>query len=424
VDLALTLKNSTIFQNLKNSGFYLGGSLVQLAVSLVTSPIYARHLEANEFAIIGYFTALGHFFTPLLNLSFTTYYLINYFRKSDEENAKILFNLVFFLNVSNLVMVLLSLGALRIYFNATDVSFPLFPYALLVLLSMYFMTYKSYTLINFRIRKKAWQFFLLSASYALLNASFGIFYVVNLDWGAAGRLGGPLTGQIILGIICILILKQYARFEVDFKIIKDGLRVTFPLILASYAYVVLQNIDQIFLERLGNANELGFYNIGFMISNYAAMAGAAIYMAFEPDIFKQVAKKNRKKLFQYLALITGILFGMTIVFISISEWITSILTSGRYTRAYVYANLDMIGFFFLQIFGLLSAIINALRRTRAILVINVVASLFALLAFRFLIDKYGYLGGCYGKITISIFLSLLALLFLLIRNTYLVKKYI
>jgi len=147
-------------------------------------------------------------------------------------------------------------------------------------------------------------------------------------------------------------------------------------------------------------------------------------MAFEPDIYKNIISKNRSKLILIFVLIVGMLLLMTLTFIVLSEWITDLLTSGRYTRSYVYANLNMIGFFFMQIYGLLTAIMNALKRTRAVFFINAFASIFAIFVYKILIEKYEFLGGCYGRISIALLLCIMGFLFLSMRNNKVVRKII
>ena len=85
--------------------FILAVHFYQFFIAIFTSPIYARYLELEDFAIIGYFTAIQAILYPLFSMSLPFYYLAKYWRK--EEGADPQENLSFILNFLNSANVLL-----------------------------------------------------------------------------------------------------------------------------------------------------------------------------------------------------------------------------------------------------------------------------------------------------------------------------
>lgn len=312
-------------------------------------------------------------------------------------------------------------GVLYFYFQQLGVEFPLYPFSLIILGTLFFQTFKSYTLLNFRVQRQALNYFLVYVSYAVFNALFSLLYVVKLDLGAQGRLGGPLTSSLLMAIISILILSKAVTIKIDFSIIKKAIIFAFPLVLSSYAYIIQLNFDRIFLERLKNPDEFGFYNIGVNMANYLLTVGTALFIAFEPDIYKFVVRKDKKKLLLFTFSIL-ILFGITVgIFILFSENIVGALTSWRYTRAYRYANINVLGFYLIVVYSIMDAILKALGMTRAILYTNIVVGISSVFIYYLSITHWGFTGASWGRVMTGGLLVITAVTFILLRNSYLAR---
>ena len=200
-------KFGELSKNLKNVGFYFFASIIQSVLALITQPIYSIHLTAQEFGIIGYFTAIKNVFTPLFILGMTSVYLMNYFKQNEADNKKMLFNITFYLCLFNSGFLFISYAGLYLYFKFMEVSIPLNPFAWFILIALLLDNIKSVVLINFRIRKKASSFFAFSAVNSVLNVIIGLWFVAVLNWGAEGRMLAPVISTLLMLPIAIYILK-------------------------------------------------------------------------------------------------------------------------------------------------------------------------------------------------------------------------
>ena len=406
--------NKSILKNYQNSVLYLGGSLLQLLISLFTFPIYSTYLSAAEFGIIGYFTSIMLFFTPIFVLSTTNIYVMKYFRQTETENKKLLFNLIFFLSILNSFTLLISYIGLFTYFKYTSVTISFYPYSLIVLFTIFFEVFKTFTLLNYRIRKQAKQFFILSSVGPILNALISIYFVAYLELGASGRLGGILVSKIIVAMICFGVLRKYLFFKIDFKIFRKAIVLAAPLIIAAYAYIPIQSLDRIFLERIGDTGELGYYSIGSQIAGFLVVASAALFQAFEPDIYKYVVNKNKKKLLMTLGVFTGTNLIGLLAFLLLSPFIFELLTKSKYTDAYIYGNLIAIGGTFMGLLQMISSLLLAQEKTRLTAIIIYVGGLSSIFIYYFFIQKWGFMGATYGRITVPL-LMILTGVFLVLR---------
>jgi O-antigen/teichoic acid export membrane protein len=395
-----------------NTGLYFGGSLLHLIFAFFSQPIYAKYLTAEDFGILGYYTSIQGFFTPLFLFGMTQYYLMNYFRQKEEENKVMLFNILAYLSVANVVISLVGFAGLGVAFKGFAITVPFMPFSFYIFLILYFNFFTSFILINFRIRKKAVSFFLLSAIPPALNVVFSLVYIIPFKMGAEGKLLGQVTTNIIVGLISLILLRKYLILRINLLFIRKSFSYVLPLIVAGYAHYPIKSIDRIYLERLGNLSELGYYSLGLTASNFINLAAAALFMAFEPDVYKLVVDKNFSKLRIIGSVYLLIVVVMVIVFILLSPYLMDFLTSGKYTRSYKYANINAIGVFFMQVFGLANAIIIALKKTNYALYINLIGGSAALLIYYLLIQWQDFQGANYAYVLVAIILSIASLLFI------------
>lgn len=401
------IKNrGSLLRNFQNAGFYFLGSIVQSVFALFTQPIYSLHLSAVDFGILGYFEAIKGFFTPLFIFSMTSVYLMRYFKQSEDENKKLLFNITFFLTISNTITLLIGYLGIYLYFKKFGVEIPLNPFAWYILIALLLENVKTAVLINFRIRRKAMAYFLFSVLNTLLNVGIGLLFVAILKWGAPGRMLAPIVSALLLIPYCIYILKKYTTIHVNLKEYWQDVRIAFPLVLAAYAYFPISNIDRFFLERLNNLSGLGLYNIGLTIAGYIQLAPIALALAFEPDIFQSIAQHNNKKLVKLFFMMFVPFLIMILIFMLFSETIISLLTAGRYIAAEQYTNIALIAVFLMSIYSFFDKLFVAMGKTRINLIVNCVGGLSSIIIMYFAVTKLGFIGAAYGKVFIALVMVL------------------
>ncbi len=412
----ILIEINKIIPNIINAFLYFGGSLIQLGIALFSSPIFARHLSPEQFATIGYFRSLGTFIVPLTLLNFTHYYQMQYFRQGASDNKKLFANLISFLTLSNAVILIVSYGAIALYFKMANVNFTLWPFAAILIFSLFLDFYRSFILLEFRISKKAFKYFLVHSFIAVFGVLFSLLFVVYFKWGAAGRMSGILVPQFIVILLLFYFARKSFKFKIDFGVIKESFKFSYPMLISAYFYIPISNIDKIFIERLGDIKELGFYMIGFNIASYFDTAAKSLGAAFEPDFINYIVHKNQKKLFIKGAAFASLLILMTVVFAFLSESIVDFLTSGRYTRAYSYANLHVIAILFMNLSGISNAALIALKKPKLMLLANIISGGMGIFIYKITIDYWGIIGACYGRILISIVYFVSMLLVVLLRK--------
>jgi len=416
-------KNKTIRKNIVNSLYYFGGTLFQFILAIITQPIFSKHLELEDFGIIGYFSAIQALIYPLFSMSLPFFYMAQYWKNDKgldgSQNLSFILN---FLNISNGLVAIVSFILVSVYFHVFNVTFPLMPFIFIVLANLFFEKYKTFYLLECRIQKQGLRFFLLNIMQATINISFSLFFVVSLHGGALGRMSGILVGVVCFAFITLALLIKEEKYKFSFKLdtvkIKPALKYCVPLIVASYAYYPIGNIDRIFLERLGNITEYGYYSIGLTISGFFSSFLVALYQSFEPDLYRLIAQKKYKQYMTFAFIYIIFLAVLCFMFILVSKPIVSFLTAGRFIKASEYANVFIIGIFFMSIGGFFEQIFTAFGATKYVMWRNILMGIFCIFSYYFMIEKYQFYGANITRVISSIFYILSGAILFMIYYKY------
>ena len=385
--------------NIKNIVYFFMPSIIGLFITIFTFPVFSRHLSSFDFAVMGYFESINQIFLPIMNLSFYSFYMKEFFIRTDEENRRVRAILIKFLSIVNIGVVLVGLILLAVFFNLGKVTFPLYPYGLLSLTTIYFSIYIAFLGIEFRMKKQGLKFFILQSSNIFLPIGLGLYLVIALNLGATGRMLGIFLGQFTLGIVAVKMI--FIKVKLDFTLIKRALKFGFPLILVALLNIPAQNIDRFILERQNDIDSFALYSIGMKMAGIIFAGASAVYQAFEPDFFKHLSNNNKKGFFQIASVVFGFLLVVNVVFTLLGEPLINLLTSNRYTGAYQYTALLIWSNFFLLLSYLLSIILVVLNKTKFLLYIQIILAIFGVSLFSLFINKWQFIGAGYAKIIIN-----------------------
>lgn len=406
------LTGAALRKNLINSFFYFGASIAQFIVAIVTQPIYSRYLALEDFAIIGYFSAIQALLYSLFNMCLPYYYMARYWRiengESPEQNMSFILN---FLNIANCVVAVISYFLVSAYFDAFNVTFPLMPFLGIVLAHLFIEKYKTYFLIECRARKNGLSFFLLSLLQIVLNTAFSLYFVVTLKYGVTGRMSGMLVGVTVASGVALYLLLSSGKYKFSWKPdrrkIKAALAYCLPLIVASYAYYPLDNVDRLLLEREKNTSEYGYYSIALTVAGFVSTFFIAVYQSFEPDLYRYISQKNYRRYILFAGAYTVLLVVCAMLFIAFSAPVMSFLTSGRYTYSSEYANVFVIGIVFMQIGGFFEQLFTAFGATHFVMWRNVILGVLSTGIYYFAVKQYSFSGASAARVGVAVLYLLL-----------------
>jgi len=272
-----------------------------------------------------------------------------------------------------------------------------------------------------RISKQSKLYVVLNLINFLSMISLNIFFIVYMGWGLWGVLVSPAVTFVALAIILLKRTFSRVEFSFSFRIAKQILKFTIPLIPASLGMFILHFSDRYFVKHFCSIADVGIYALGykfgFILSAIVSQPFSLIWQTYQYEIAKKPnAKEIYGRVLTYFAFAL-ILFGL-IVSVPIKEVIRIITAPPFYgasdvvpliTSAYILNGVNLIFQAGLLVNG----------KTKWIGLVTFFSAAVNLIANFFLISGFGIMGAALS--TFVSFLFLAASTFYISYRTYPIK---
>jgi len=388
----------------QNLTTYFGASLIPMVLNLVVNPWIAQNMSPDDYAIVGYYTAFNTLISPIILFYMLHYYNKRFFELNDVERMKLKATIFKALIVfSGIISVMCMIGIIlyTVIFNS-DSTIPLYPFVALSVLALPFTGVLSLLQADYRMQRKAKSFFNVTVTYGILQVIMTLFLVVLVKLGATGKLSATLISNVVFFVICCIVYRDLFRLKFDWHIFKDILIFCWPLTIAAFLGFFFNGYDKVFLERLGNNTELGFYTVGVSIAGYISAFQTAIGSTFQPDVYESVVKRNKPKLFKVVSMMILSTCVVVLLFIVLAPFVIKILTAGRYMESVTYSQIVAISTLTSMIYFSTSQIIIALGYTKLTLINKIISTILAIGLFSILIDRFEFIGAAWGLVGVNL----------------------
>lgn len=395
-------------------GRYFLASLVPLILNLVSNPLVAQNMSAEDYAIVGYFKSYNALILPIV-LFYILHYYTKRFYEIDEERREELKAYIFkFLFTGSFLSTIISIGGIYIYtyFFNKESQIPLFPYVWISLMSLPLTGIYALTLTEYKMAQQSKRFLIISVAYSVITVASLLIFVVVFKQGAFGILFSTFFANLLLFIYCTYINRGLFGIRVSIKNYKEILKFCAPLTLAATLGFFTNGYDRVYLERLGEIKELGYYIVAFSICNYLTVFADAVGNTFQPDLFKAIANRSMKSFAKYTLVVLATNALIVAVFIPLSPIIVGILTADKYVYSALYMRVLAVSSFASTIYYVVSQFTVAVGMIKVILYNKILTSILSVLMFKLLIDNYTFMGAAWG-VSLSFIISTLGNILLL-----------
>lgn len=398
-------------------GRYFLASLVPLVLNLVTNPLVAMNMSAEDYAIVGYFKSYNSLILPVVLFYVLHYYTKRFYEVNVHEREELKAYIFKFLLTGSFILGVLSIGGICLYtefFNSSS-QIPLFPYVWISILTLPLTGLYSLTLTDYKMGVQSKKYLTLSVVYAILTVGLLLLLVVVFKLGALGNLLSIFLANLMVFLYSVYVNRSLFKIKVSRSKYKDIFRFCAPLTLAATLGFFTNGYDRVYLERLGQVEELGFYVVAFSICNYLHVFSDAVGNTFQPDIYRSIANRSTKSFFKYtsLVLVTNAL--IVAVFIALSPFIIDILTAGRYVYSVIYMKVLAVSSFASALYYMVSQFTVAIGMTKVTLYNKILTSIISIFLYKFLIDNFQFMGAAWG-VTLSFLISTITNILLIYIN--------
>jgi O-antigen/teichoic acid export membrane protein len=325
---SISLKNKSLYfckllQDIKNtikqSAVYGLSRISSKLVGFILLPLYSLHFSLSEYGVIGRLETLWQILWAILLFGLESGIVRWYTLIEDEDKKKkFLFSLTIFLVLFNFF------GLIILYFSSGLLSSLIFEsnqYSKLVFYTAIIATLEALVFVQFlllRIKEKAFSYSILAIFITLINFGFQVYYLqytsVKLEGIFLSKIFSPAIGVIILAPFFVKNLK----IGIDKENLKELLKYSFPMMLASVSVTFLNQFDRYMLGYLANDDLVGTYVLGNNISGLITFLIISPFsLAFTVISWKKLQDENAKRFYTKTITYFYFIILMCVIFVSL-----------------------------------------------------------------------------------------------------------
>lgn len=240
--------------------------------------------------------------------------IIRWYLNSEDiiKRKKFLFTVTVFLFVLNLALNLLILIFLK---NITGIVYNNPLYSNLVIYASLIATAEAFSFVFFlllRIEEKAKLYTILSVTGSVISLLLQIYFLQLTNM----KLEGVFISRIIAPVVILLILLPYyfkhLSFGIDIKILKELIIYSFPIMIGSVVFTLLNQVDRYILGYLTNVENVGIYGLAYNISGLISFLVVSPFtLAFAVLSWKKLKDENAVRF--YTKTITYLFLSVTFI---------------------------------------------------------------------------------------------------------------
>lgn len=280
---------------LAGAGVYSLGEVLVSASGFLLIPLYTRVLTPTDYGVVGYVQVFLQVTVPILAVEFhgaQARYLFEDHGTADEL-GRFLFTINAFPTVVAIaVFAPLTVLGVTLRWTVGSAGIPFWPYMTLVLWSALFTVLANNALGYYRALQRYAVATALQVGRFLGITGFTLFFVLVLDMGALGRIGGLFAGLLLFVFVSFAPYARHFRFQWDGAALRYALLFGAPLVIHALAATVHAVIDRFILERYVDLEQLGIYSLAFTVGNALNLFIVGFNRAFQPSYYRFMAEES------------------------------------------------------------------------------------------------------------------------------------
>jgi O-antigen/teichoic acid export membrane protein len=386
-------------QAAKNTIIYSFGNIATKLIGVILIPIYTnpKYLSLDDYGVLGDIEILTQLLIAILGIALYQSLTRWYWDKKLQVKQK---TITFTITICILVFSIFVYIPFHIFTN--QISILLLnssEYSYLIRLMFYSAFLQTIGLIPITLLKlqyKSTFYSLANILKLIITLLFTIYFVVY----EKRTVEGIFEAQIIGGIFILIILSRFyiknIEFGIDFTQLKEMIRYSYPLVLASISGILLSTFDRFGLTVMKGLERAGVYSLGFKISNVIKIVViTSIQLAISPMIFKKMndpdAKSFYKNSMSYIGYI--VIFFSFLVSIFSFEFIKTFTNNNAYYDAVFIIPILSYSLVFSALKDMAITGLNITKKTNIIGVLITVVAIINLILNYFLIPIWDIFGA-------------------------------
>ena len=391
----------------KASLWFMVCTMLQKCLALVTTPIFTRIMDAEQYGYFSTYLSLLTIVPILLTLNFSTGAYANGIAKLDSEHDVNLLG-TSLLSLSFLITAVF--GVIAFFARGFLSDWLALPASiiLLLLLEILFLPPLQFWMLKQRFAYKYVSVVAVILGMLLVNNALGIVVVLAFpETQAVMRVLAITVVQVIVGIPLYGLYLKKSGLKNLTKFWKYGLRLNLPLVPHALSIHVMASSDKVMINAMIGAAQAGIYGVAHSVGHLMAAFKLSLVEALRPWVYEKLKSRS----FAEIRSVCQILFLANVVIsflmVGLAPEIVAALAPPRYHQAiYVIPPVAASGFFSF-VYNICSLVEMYYERTKSVMVASVVSAILNVGLNYLFIPKYGFLAAGYTTLVSCAVLSVM-----------------
>lgn len=311
----LSLQDGIYMSAGRNSLIYIAFSILQKAISFVLLPVLTYFITKDGLGKITLLTTLVPMFAIYSSLVLYGAGTVFTYKFDNEDRIKQLWgNINLVSNCFGCVFFLIMLALFNTLQSDLFEGLLYKDYLILLLLVFFNSIYNQYQ-AYLQAMKKVKEFTKNAITFTMINVFLILIAVTQLKLGYRGYYYAYAITSAIFYIYAMWHALRNFIFKVDFKLIKDCLKYSIPLIPHVTFGFFLAYTDRIFVNKYLGTSELGVYGVACQFAVIFGMITSGFISAYSPFSFEKIKIGDFASITQFCYK-SLVLFSMVVLLMS------------------------------------------------------------------------------------------------------------
>ena len=389
-----------IKSTLKNTVIYSIGTFSSKLIGLILIPLYTSKFDTAQYGMLGIMEISSQVLVALMGFGlFNAYFRWYWDPKYIQKQKSLLFTIIVFLLFQFLLFFIL------VFSIRSELSYLLFEskdHAYLVGLLFCFSAFEAFGVVIstlLRLREKAGFYTVIQVTKLIVSLFFTIYLIKYRGEGIEAVYESLLIANIVTFVLIINLLRHSIEIKFEWKILKEMVSFSFPLMLTTLSGIILNITDRYTLRFITDLETVGIYTLGFKIANTIRIVViSSVNLALQPVLFRMMDEPGNKrfysKAFTYFTF--GLMFFVMLFAFFAKEIVQAISAGDAYLNAYRIIPVLSLSMLFTMFRDVTYTGLNKMKKTKVIALIIVFASILNIILNLLFIPLWNYQGAAFA----------------------------
>ncbi len=282
----------------KNSLIYTVSNILLKAFSFFLLPIYTNFLSTEEYGIVSIVNGFSSVAIYLIVFSlysavFRFYADIKEDKLSVQRYLGTVYTFCLLTNAVFIAICLLCKNIISMFFFSGIKFYPIVVLAIVNTSAHSMYVLYQDTLKSMQLAKKS---AITSVLFFFVQLCLCIWMVIVKKTGAVGTVFAYATANVLFCVGSLVDLRrmQVIRWGIDWKILRDSLKYSLPLLPHNLSTTIAQYVSKLVVSDYHSFSTLGVFNLALQFGLIADVVQSSVSSAFQPWIYDQLNERSEK----------------------------------------------------------------------------------------------------------------------------------